>query len=762
MKQEQRFILFFVLSFAILMGWHPLMERLGILPPEPPPAAPADEDADFEADEVAVEPLDSEELGPVAAFAGEPDGVSAFATAGSKAETVPTIGPAPDDQPAPAVAVEEVELVPANQLVLGAATAGADPAADYRLEVRLDQIGAGVSAITLARHGAEPGVGHPPEKRLRLIEASATPPNAPPGSPPTQPLPFAIEALVPGADDPEAFIPGNLGLRRWEVVQDEEGRISRPVPGDATRGALDGEEIVFRTHDPKLGISATKAYTLRKGSDTFELRVRFESEAPRKFSYTLLGPYGLPIEGEWYTRNFREVFFGKLNGQETEVETHLAGEVVDRQKEQNPVRVSTLPLKFTGVENQYFTIFLEPDPLPKKASERFEAKTTAIALSIPEEKQRADVSVEVTSRPIAIAPGRPVEQAFRIYAGPKDVDALGPLGAEALGAFRKGWSLPGSTWIAQNVIAPLLQKIYGVTASVAGLFGGTKGNYGIAIILLTIVVRMMMFPLSRKQAISAKRMQDVKPKLDVLKEKYKDDKQRIGTETMQLYREEGIHPLGGCLIAIIQMPIFFGLWQAVNNSWQLRGSSFLWIDNLAAPDQLFKFPAPVPYLGPYFNLLPIVVVALMLVHMKLFSPPPSSPEQVASQKMMKYMMVVMAFMFYWVPSGLGLYFITSSSWAIAERLLLPKHLRAHAPPKVEVLRADDDRPRGGGGIGRPAGPRPPGGKPTPTGKLSLRDKLRSRFEEVMEEARAQGRTHRNVEREPDRKQRPRPKPGKRR
>ena len=760
MKQEYRLVIFFVLAFLILLTSQSVMERLGLVAPPPPAEIDAPPvEGEIIAGGLEVEPGPVENLADVPAFAGHPDGITAFARSRADrglASAPPELVANPVEDRAEAADPLDAEAVPANSLVLGSAVAGADPADDYRLEVRLSQKGAGVSAIALAQHAAEPGVGHPEAMRLTLLDAARSPDG--PG------VPFAIGLReIEGRSD--LAQPVEPSMSRWEVVPDAEGRTVRPVEADTKAGLKAGQRVVFRQRSES-GLTTSKIYTLRKGADTFEVRLRFDSDVPRELTYTLIGPYGLPIEGDWFTRTFREVFFGKLSGESTEVETHAASEVVTGQEKGNPIRVTTLPIAFAGVENQYYTVFFEPTPLPRSAAQRVDSATVAFPTEVrDEEPQKTDVGVQLVSKPLTAAPGRPVEQAFQVYAGPKDVEALAPLGAQDLGAFRNRWAIPGSIWIAQNVISPLLQKIYGLTASVAAIFGGKEGNYGIAIILLTIVVRMMMFPLSRKQAISAKRMQDVKPKLDALREKHKDSKEEIGRATMQLYRDEGIHPLGGCMIAIIQMPIFFGLWQAVNNSWHLRGAKFLWIDNLAAPDQLFRLPFDVRMIGPYFNLLPFLVVGLMLVHMKLFSPPAATPEQASQQKAMKYVMIFMAFMFYWVPSGLGLYFITSSSWAIAERLLLPKHLKARTPPTTLATKVEEDRPRGGGGSGKPVARRPSGGKPatsTIDGKLSFRDKLRNRLEEIMDEAQGKARTHRNLEREPDpdRKRRPRPKPGK--
>ena len=134
-----------------------------------------------------------------------------------------------------------------------------------------------------------------------------------------------------------------------------------------------------------------------------------------------------------------------------------------------------------------------------------------------------------------------------------------------------------------------------------------------------------------------------------------------------------MNPVGGCLPALIQLPIFVGLWQALNTASTCGTPRSSTSRTWPRPTCSSGSPgARLPFLGHYFNLLPFLVVALMLVQTKLFSPPATTPEAEMQQKMMKYMMIFMAFMFYKVPSGLGIYFITSSLWQIGERLLLPK------------------------------------------------------------------------------------------
>src|SRR5262249_32656437 len=162
------------------------------------------------------------------------------------------------------------------------------------------------------------------------------------------------------------------------------------------------------------------------------------------------------------------------------------------------------------------------------------------------------------------------------------------------------------------------------------------------------------------------------PEIKKLQEKYKGDRQALAVEQMALYRKHGVHPLGSCWIVLLQMPVFLGLYYALQESIHFRLASFLWIKNLAAPDMLFWWTENIPlisspdaqgtllgflYLGPFFNLLPVVAVALMIVQQKYLMPPPTDEQQEMQQKMMKYMMIVFGVMFYRVASGLCVYFI---------------------------------------------------------------------------------------------------------
>lgn len=211
-------------------------------------------------------------------------------------------------------------------------------------------------------------------------------------------------------------------------------------------------------------------------------------------------------------------------------------------------------------------------------------------------------------------------------------------------------------------------------------------SYGLDIILLTVLVRLLMFPFTRGQAISSMRMQALAPELKELQAKHGNDRQKMAQAQMELYRKNGINPLSGCLPMLLQMPVMMGLYFALQESvfFRLAPVELTWIRNLAAPDMLLEWGDRVPwisrpsdyggfiYLGPCLNLLPLFAMSLMVIQQKLFMPPPTSDEMKQQQDMMMVMSVVMSVMFYRVPSGLCLYFIVSSVWGLAERQFLPK------------------------------------------------------------------------------------------
>jgi YidC/Oxa1 family membrane protein insertase len=367
-----------------------------------------------------------------------------------------------------------------------------------------------------------------------------------------------------------------------------------------------------------------------------------------------------------------------------------------------------------------------------------------------ERLQFADITNRVTSEMIELRPGGKVAHQFMLYHGPVKTSLLGTFrGEEAVPPelverYTHTLNLDTLTDYPSNSVSRAIffnDLVVFFTRLMHWLLDWLHffiGSYGLSIIFLTVLVRGAMFPISRRQAMFSVKMQELGPEMKKLGEKYKDDPLARQQATMELYRKHNIHPLGSCLPMVMQLPIFLGLYFALQESIHFRLASFLWMPNLAAPDMLFWWSDRIPwisdpdsqggflYLGPFFNLLPICAVILMMIQQQLMTPPPTDEQQEMQQKMMKYMTVFFGILFYKMAAGLCIYFIASSLWGLAERRLLPRKKLATAgaaPAFVSKARPSTNGPRGK--------PRGPGKKDEET----ILDKLWAWWENVLEQAR---------------------------
>lgn len=205
-------------------------------------------------------------------------------------------------------------------------------------------------------------------------------------------------------------------------------------------------------------------------------------------------------------------------------------------------------------------------------------------------------------------------------------------------------------------------------------FHQLTGSWAFSIILLTVALRIMMYPLNAWSTKSMLRMQQIAPDVTAIQEKYKKDPKKGQMEIMNLYREKGVNPISGCFPLLIQMPFLIGMFDLLKSTFELRGASFIpgWIDNLTAPDVLFSWSTPIFFIGTQFHLLPILLGLVMFAQQRLMSPLPKDPskmtDQQRQQKMMGTMMtVVFAVMFYNFPSGLNIYWLSSMLLGILQQ-----------------------------------------------------------------------------------------------
>lgn len=313
-----------------------------------------------------------------------------------------------------------------------------------------------------------------------------------------------------------------------------------------------------------------------------------------------------------------------------------------------PERERAFPgaVEWVGTDSHYFLNVMIPDV----------ARDAIATWSATVPGERALVTL---SQPVSLVSGTSVAREVQVYVGPKHPDRLQAVGAQLDRAIQYGWS-----WIAP------------VTRAFAWMLGVSYSlipNYGVAIILLTVLVRLVTAPLTYKQMESMKRLGTMQPRMKELQEKYKDDRERQSQEMAKLMKETGWNPLGGCLPMVLQIPVFIGLYYALQSSISLRHAPFmLWINDLSSPETLFT----VPGLELPIRVLPILMCISMVVQQKLTPTTTMDPMQ---QRMMLVMMPLMfGFLFYTFPSGLVLYWFVSNLLAIAQMLYMNRN-RTPAP-----------------------------------------------------------------------------------
>ncbi len=268
--------------------------------------------------------------------------------------------------------------------------------------------------------------------------------------------------------------------------------------------------------------------------------------------------------------------------------------------------------------------------------------------------------------------------AYDVYIGPLDYAGMTALGLGIEGAVDLG-----AKWI-----RPLSKAILGFLIWMHGFIP----NYGVVIVLFSSAINLLFFPLTFKSTRSMRDMAALKPRLDALKEKYKDEPQKMSEATMRLYKEAGVNPLAGCFPLLLQMPIFFALYAVLFHTIELRQEPFVfWIRDLSQPDVVFNLPFALPLIGSGVALLPIIMGVTSYFQSKATMVDPS-------QKMMVTMMpIMMTFIFFTMPSGLVLYWLMSNLFTIGQKFLM----KPSAVATAVVEAPDPPAGKGGGRKRRP-------------------------------------------------------------
>jgi len=369
------------------------------------------------------------------------------------------------------------------------------------------------------------------------------------------------------------------------------------------------------------------------------------------------------------------------------------------------------PVVWAGSASIYFNALLRPLPLPAQAPHElpnYIQNITATVLNPQGDAKQHQIVMTFTTADLSIAPGQTVSVPMRAFFGPRQRKLLNsdyysafPLQYDRTLVLTSGiCAICTFQWLI-NLLVWLLNAFHWI------LFK----DWGLAIIALVVLVRAILHPVTKRSQISMSRMSKMGPELERLKKKYGDNKEELNKAMMQLYKEQGVAPMLGCLPMFLQMPIWIALWQALQTTFELRQAPFLeffgihftWIHDLSKPDHLIEFSRPFTILGLIhvsgLNILPFLLGIVFWLQMKFQPKPPTmTKEQEQQQKMMQWMTLLFPIMLYSGPSGLNLYILTSTVIGIIESKIIRDHIRQQEEAeKAGRVIVDAGRKHKGGG-----------------------------------------------------------------
>jgi YidC/Oxa1 family membrane protein insertase len=442
-------------------------------------------------------------------------------------------------------------------------------------------------------------------------------------------------------DQPEPYVILEQNQTRTYIAQsgligtdgiDKNGRPTYTTTSSVyTLPENENELIVKLQFQNDAGVKVTKRYTLRRGDYLINIDFLVENGTDTRWQANLFGQLKRdnspqPSSGSSGGMGLQP-FLGAAT---TQPDDHFTKFTFQDMAEE-PFK-ATLPGGWIAMIQHYFLSAWIPDPAQNHT---YSTRTTSSGFNI----------AGFTSPALVLDPGQQGEVGAEFYAGPKDQYRLKEISPYLELSVDYGWLW----WIAQPLFW-LLTKIHSFV-----------GNWGVAIILLTVLIKAAFFKLSATSYRSMANMRRVQPKMQDIREQFADDKQKQSQAMMELYKKEKINPMGGCLPILVQMPVFIALYWTLMESVELRQAPFiLWIQDLSVMD-------------PYF-VLPLLMGASMFF-MQMLNPPPPDPMQA---KIMKWMPVVFTFFFLWFPAGLVLYWVVNNLLSMAQQYVITRQIEAGA------------------------------------------------------------------------------------
>lgn len=529
-----------------------------------------------------------------------------------------------------------------------------------------------------------------------------------------------------------------LGNASW-ALDDLIWQVEDQPDADATRTARFSTRLANDADGAPL-LRLTKSFTLSSSALLMQVSLAVENLSDRALTVVVAqdGPTGVRRESMQY--EMRRVLAARREDGDIELGNLQRAAIEKAQANGEPLKLYTekpeTPLLWSALLNKFFGVFTRPVTLDGAAAAFVQSILAVVdePTDAPGPGRGGDLRARFFTHKLPIGPGAVTALNFEVYAGPRDPDVLRAVNRDFGDESKLGYSaaIDADHSCCVCTFEPLPQWM---SALLRGIYVVVR-NYGIAIIILVIIIRTVLHPLSRFQQKSMFRMQDamtrIQPKLAAIKERHANDKTKMNQEMMKLWAEENVNPAAGLVAFIplfLQMPILVALWTAMNTEIQLRNAPFdgWWIVDLSSPDALIRFGGDgltipilswIPWLGPLMfsnipslNLLPVLMGVSMWLQQKYMPKPamearmqaargaepaaggPNVQDQLRQQQMMANMMSIMfPFMFYYMPSGLNLYWMATNIFGIFESLLIRKQLREEKERRAKLGPPPPGRP----------------------------------------------------------------------
>ena len=397
----------------------------------------------------------------------------------------------------------------------------------------------------------------------------------------------------------------------------------------------------------------------------FKLEILFHSDDETEFVYTLrtspqIGPHFNPKLNRYENRQFISFNGNKAKRQ-----------IIGSKPE---FKLYNKDYLWNGIGGKYFEEIL----IPENAS----SMDYSYYSNIVEVNNYANAQAIVVRKPVK---STDVKDTYYMYFGPRNEKDLKIYNSAEknvwnLSGLRLTESLNSNGWL--GWLETILKWIMEVINKVVH-------NWGVSIIIMTILIKLAMFPVTKKQSMSTLKMQEIQPKVQAVQNKYKDNPQRMQQEMAKVYQEVGYNPMSGCLPMIVQFLILWSMYNLFNNYFEFRGSSFIphWIEDLSSGDSLYVFKFNIPFFGNHLRILPFIYLASQLFFGKITNMGGTAGATGSSQaqmKMMMYGMPILFFvLFYNAPSGLLLYWTVSNIFQMIQQIIINKAMKSK---KAEISR----------------------------------------------------------------------------